>query len=48
MNKPNVLSEEDRHAIIDTLEVFGIYSRETYEKFSDTRLIEEYDRIVGK
>lgn len=33
--------------MIDALAVFGKYPRDTYEKYTDERLIDVYDRIVG-
>ncbi|WP_158582341.1 hypothetical protein [Rummeliibacillus sp. POC4] len=47
MNNIQMLSKEDRLAMIDALAIFGKYPRATYEKYSDERLAEEYDRIVG-
>lgn len=41
------LDRDEREAILDTLQVFGLYPRTVYEKYTDERLIEEYDRIVG-
>lgn len=43
-----VISSDERAAIIDTLEIFGIYPRSVYEKYTDERLLEEYERIVGR
>ena len=43
------LNKEEREAMLDTLADFGIFPREVYEKYTDERLAEEYDRIiVGK
>lgn len=47
MNESENLTLEDRLAMVDTLEVFGAYPRNIYENYSDARLVEEYDRIVG-
>lgn len=47
LNNIQMLSNEDRLAMIDALAVFGKYPRATYEKYTDERLVEEYDRIVG-
>ncbi|WP_312754044.1 hypothetical protein [Rummeliibacillus suwonensis] len=42
------LTKEERESILATLEVFGLYPRKVYEKYTDERLLEEYDRIVGR
>ena len=41
------LTKDERESILVTLEVFGIYPRAVYEKYTDERLLEEYERIVG-
>nr|DAM00132.1 MAG TPA: hypothetical protein [Caudoviricetes sp.] len=45
---PLKLTKDERESILVTLEVFGIYPRAVYEKYTDERLLEEYERIVGR
>lgn len=41
------LTNEEREAMIDTLEVMGRYPRKVYESYSNKRLVEEYDLVIG-
>ncbi|WP_186725797.1 hypothetical protein [Rummeliibacillus sp. SL167] len=42
------LTKDESESILVTLEVFDIYPRAVYEKCTDERLLEEYERIVGR
>lgn len=41
------LEKEEREAMIDALSVFGLFPRDVYEKYTDERLVDEYNRVVG-
>lgn len=41
-----LLTEEERNNYIEWCLLFNGYSRAYYDKFSDQKLIEEYERLV--